>query len=302
MLQALHPALATPEILADFEVVLAFLAKAKFPAPRLIPTLDRESFVHENGRIWRLLSFVAGETLDHAPNYAQIEEAMALLGRFHDVMSLCNYAFLSRHPLHQTAQHLERLKQVFAQAPKSEKNGEVGALFRQITSRASLLPPNLPVRIVHGDPKISNFRFANDQAVALLDLDTCTRHSVLVDLGDAARSMCATAPEDEVARFDPLAFGALCKGYHRERSLTREEVALLPRVPAIIAWELAARFLTDYFEDSYFAFDAARYPSRKAHNWARAKGQAALAQSIEDQAVELRACADDAFGLSRARL
>jgi hypothetical protein len=47
-----------------------------------------------------------------------------------------------------------------------------------------------------------------------------------------------------------------------------------------ITLELAARFLIDVVHDAYFGFDTARYPHRRAHNVARARGQYHLAQTI----------------------
>ena len=69
--------------------------------------------------------------------------------------------------------------------------------------------------------------------------------------------------------------------------LTDEEWDELPRGAARIALELCARFLADVVHDRYFRFDEARYPSRPAHNLARARGQLALHRSAAAQAEEL---------------
>jgi hypothetical protein len=39
---------------------------------------------------------------------------------------------------------------------------------------------------------------------------------------------------------------------------------------------LAARFLNDYVDDSYFGWDKSRYKNRRAHNKARVLGQISL--------------------------
>ena len=54
--------------------------------------------------------------------------------------------------------------------------------------------------------------------------------------------------------------------------------------------ELAARFAVDVFDDSYFGWDATRFPSRRAHNLIRARGQLALGLAV-------RAAHDDAMSL-----
>ncbi len=48
----------------------------------------------------------------------------------------------------------------------------------------------------------------------------------------------------------------------------------------LITLELAARFLKDFFEDSYFNWDAKKYSSRAEHNLARTKRQIAIYKDI----------------------
>jgi hypothetical protein len=48
----------------------------------------------------------------------------------------------------------------------------------------------------------------------------------------------------------------------------------------VVCIELAARFCVDAFDDSYFGWDPARFPSRRAHNLVRARGQLALALDV----------------------
>ena len=55
--------------------------------------------------------------------------------------------------------------------------------------------------------------------------------------------------------------------------------------------ELAARFCVDIFDDRYFGWDASRYPSRRAHNEVRARGQLALATSVRQQRADAMAIA-----------
>jgi hypothetical protein len=52
--------------------------------------------------------------------------------------------------------------------------------------------------------------------------------------------------------------------------------------------ELAARFAVDAFDDRYFGWDPARFPSRRLHNLVRARGQLALG-------VDVRAARQDAL-------
>jgi len=108
-------------------------------------------------------------------------------------------------------------------------------------------------------------------------------HTRAIDLGDALRSWCnRTAEDNPAATFDVAFFEAAADGYTAafgSASRTAERAVHL-RATQQMALELAARFLIDVVRDVYFGFDATRYPTRRAHNIARALGQYHLAQTI----------------------
>ena len=128
------------------------------------------------------------------------------------------YDFKSQHPLHDTVGHLNRLKEVLdtpeLETHQARVQNEIDIIVDIIPKL--LLPSDLPQRVVHGDPKISNILFEGQRAVGLIDLDTCNRHTVLVDLGDAVRSWCRDGSEDERHRFQIERFEAMLKGYAAE--------------------------------------------------------------------------------------
>ena len=55
-------------------------------------------------------------------------------------------------------------------------------------------------KIIHGDPKLSNFLFDKNSknVVSLIDLDTISTGSFLIDLADCIRSLCNLSGEDPV--------------------------------------------------------------------------------------------------------
>ena len=219
-----------------------------------------------------------------------ITSAFELLGRFHAVMNRFAYNFRSQHPLHDTEYHLDNLERALSEKRSSPWWKKVSQLAFPILEKLPqlFLPDELPRRIVHGDPKISNFLFDSEQrAVALLDLDTCNRHFTLVDLGDAIRAWCGIEVGDGIY-FSLDNFSHLVKGYLNSGfSLTSQEWELLPRSGLLITLELTARFLTDTLEESYFAWDPQRFPSRAAHNFYRAERMFSLAEQIEDQSAQM---------------
>jgi len=283
-LQALHPKLATDEIMTDYQAVLTHLAAKNFPAPRLVPTTEEKPFFQsEDGVRWRMTTWLDGETFHTTDDLEQIRSAAEMLGHFHQTMADFQGPFYTKHPLHQTALHFEKMEQASQAFADDPCYAEVAELIEEVRGTLPyLFLPELPKRVVHGDPKFSNILFGSDgKAAAMIDLDTCNHHSILVDLGDAIRSWCRVGGEDQERPFSIERFTALIEGYTRKApQLTRDEILRLPAAGRLITLELTARFLTDYLEDEYFGWDKENYPSRRAHNLARAKGMLFLAQSM----------------------
>lgn len=295
VLQRLHHLLATPEILADYQAVTAHLAAKGLAGPRLVPTREGQPVaVDGEGRWWRLTTRVPGHTRDKVRGPVDAEAGARMLGRFHVAMADIPWQFRSAHPLHDTAAHLARLQAALAVHDAAAIQPEVDEILRELPGL--VLPPDLPRQVVHGDPKISNVMFEGDEAVGLIDLDTCNRHSVLVDLGDAVRSWCRDGYEDELQRFHLDRFEAIVRGYAAEGlPLTADECALLAGAGRLITLELAARFARDALEDHYFAWDATRYPDRRTHNRARMRSMLYLARDMQARMGEAEAIVRSRF-------
>jgi len=282
IIQRLHPALATDGIARDFLHVTQFLHAQKFLAPQCMAARDGRVLVEDKeGRRWRAQAFVHGKTYTHVTRPALAWQAGRIFAKFHRVMEAFPHPFETKKVLHDTEFILKTFQETlnaFKNAPEMDEAGEDAAfLLKELPML--LLPRDLPVRVIHGDPKISNILFnAKGEAKALVDLDTCNRRSVLVELGDAFRSWCGVREDHPKNRFRMEMFEAGWRGYQREADswITKSEISLIPQAVGLITLELAARFLTDYFVDAYFGWDASRYPSRRAHNLARARGQMAL--------------------------
>jgi Ser/Thr protein kinase RdoA (MazF antagonist) len=141
----------------------------------------------------------------------------------------------------------------------------------------------IPERITHNDTKFNNILFdENGRAVYLIDLDTVMNGSVLYDFGDAVRTLCNSAEEDEknlsLVDFDTALFSSFAGGYLSEtRSmLTKIEVDLLAFSCKLMTYIMAVRFLTDFIHgDVYFK---TAYPS---HNLNRARNQIRLLECME---------------------
>lgn len=283
VLQRLHPVFGA-EVNLDIEAVTAHLAARGLETPRLLRTRDGKAWLDHEGAVWRALTWVDGETVHRVPDPAWAEAGGALVGRFHRAVADLSHDYhFARAGVHDTQLHLARLRTHVAQGG----DAEAVELGREILGE--LLPElrveEQPRRHVHGDLKISNllFRRAPVRGAALVDLDTLGLGTMAFELGDAMRSWCNPHGEDAGAvKFELPIFAAAIRGFRSEADalVTRgERIAIVDGLQTVCV-ELAARFAVDVFEDRYFGWDPARFPTRRAHNLIRARGQLALARQV----------------------
>ncbi|HEY3449925.1 MAG TPA: phosphotransferase [Myxococcales bacterium] len=297
VVQRLHPVFAGA-VNEDIEAVTAHLAAKGLNTPRPVRCDDGALWVDGlDERPWRALSFVSGESLDRVGSPELAREAARLVASFH--LAVADLSWDYRHVrvgVHDTAKHLGTLRQALKDHEAHRLFAEVAPLASEILAAAQRLPDlsRLPLRHCHGDLKISNILFSGQKAVCLVDLDTLGRMIWPFELGDAMRSWCNPSGEDVgSAAIDRAIFTAALEGYAsvaRPASFpTREEALALVDGLATICLELSARFLADALNESYFGFDAARFPARGEHNLLRARGQWALHQSVERDRASLGA-------------
>ncbi len=283
VLQRVHPIFAG-EVNLDLEAVTAHLAAKGMVTPRLVRTRAGEPWIVVGERVWRALTWVDGVTVHAVPDPSWAEAGGELLGRFHRAVADLQYDYrFARAGVHDTAAHLARLGEHVARGGDAEWI-ELG---REIAGEATAVPalPVTATRHCHGDLKISNLLFAEAplRGVCLVDLDTLGRGTMAFELGDAMRSWCNPRGEDAGGvRFDLAIFTAAIRGFRSvaDALLTEDERTSIVIGAETVSLELAARFCVDVFRDEYFGWDAARFPSRRAHNLVRARGQLALSRAI----------------------
>ena len=303
VVQRLHPVFGA-EVNRDIDAVTTHLAARGLVTPRIVRAQDGEAWVTHEGRVWRALTWVDGLTVDRVPDASWAEAAGELVGRFHIAVAdfTHDYAF-ARAGVHDTAAHVERLRAAVAIGD----DDEACALGHDVLAAAAALPPMpvLPRRHCHGDLKISNVMFVvppsmplNPRPVyasCLVDLDTVGLGTIAFELGDAMRSWCNPHGEDAGSvRFELPIFEAAIRGFLRTAGSVvspDERVSIVTGLETVCI-ELAARFAVDVFRDEYFGWDSARFPSRRAHNLVRAKGQLGLGQAV-------RAAREDALAIVR---
>ncbi len=263
-----------------------------------------DSYQAEDGSVWRLVNLVPGNTHETISKPSQAEDLGHCLGIFHRLLSTLEPTKLTDTlpGFHHTSACLDKYDLVRAE---HEQNHDPSIEFCHLfiekrRTLATLLDdaPELSRSIIHGDPKVANFLFDddNDRVISLIDLDTVRHGLLLHDVGDALRSCCnpigESPPAPEHVHFNPDLFTAWLKGYldEVEMLLTNVDKAHIVQAVRVLAFELGLRFVTDHLEgDHYFK---TRYPG---HNLVRAKVQFRLVQSIEDQLETLQSIVNNVF-------
>ena len=306
VLQRVNP-MFPATINSDIDVVTRHLRDRGLCTPLIVRTTKDQPALETAGGVWRVLTFVPGVSRDKLENARQAFQAGSLLGRFHRAVSNLDHTFSNpRLGVHDTAAHLANLRHARELHRDHRQFDRVGPMADRILKLAGRLP-GLPLsgeRVVHGDPKISNFIFDpdTDEAICLVDLDTVAFMPVILEMGDALRSWCNPLGEDtrQTAFSLPL-FRASLQGYARGARdlLTSDEWQALPAAALTIALELAARFAADALQESYFGWDADRFENASEHNQVRAAGQLRLAESILNEWHSMRSMVSETIAESR---
>lgn len=297
ILQAVNP-IFTPRVHEDIEAVTAHVnrvAGAAIAMPRLVRTRADGLYSEYQGKIFRVLTYLEGETFEKLSSPERAREAGRLLAEFHRAVAGLDHEFKNKRlGVHDTPKHLAALKTALETKTAHPRYAIVAPLGEAILAAANALPklPEAADRVVHGDPKISNLLFdaQTHRATAIVDLDTLARMPIYLELGDAFRSWCNPSGEDQTkVEFSLPLFAGAVEGYAsigRSFLTAEEKRAFVPATQTIIV-ELAARFGADALNESYFGWDPQRFATRGEHNELRARGQLALAQAL--QAVSSKA-------------
>jgi len=272
--------------------------------PVLITTRSGRSFFFDDkGESWRAFHFIdAGTVFNTVLDRKHAYEIGRSVGRFQSLVS-----DLSPDSLHDTLPGFHYTPNYLSEYDKElkadvKKRAAAILVEREFVYHRRALAPvltdliaskDLPLRIVHNDPKVNNIMIHREtgKALCMLDLDTVKPGIVHFDFGDCVRSAANRAGEDakdlESITIDLELFEAIAEGYFSEAGafLTKSEVAMLPVSVQVITFELGLRFLADYLRgDSYFRI---KYPT---HNLHRARVQFRLLESIEKAQQRMASC------------
>jgi Ser/Thr protein kinase RdoA (MazF antagonist) len=268
----------------------------------LLTADDRDHWVEpDDNTYWRAISFIDdSRTIDTIEDIKHGWEVGYALGKFHHLIGDLDPAQLADTlpGFHITPQYLADYHKVLdGHTPSIDPQVDYCLKFIKDRQEWAHVLENakhegkLPLRPIHGDPKVNNVLICNttQQAIGVIDLDTVKPGLVQYDIGDCLRSGCNPLGEEtaewEQVEFDIEMCRAMLDGYiSQARSfLTERDYEYMFDGIRLIAFELGLRFFTDHLAGNiYFKV---KYPT---HNLARALVQFKLTESIEAQEVAIR--------------
>ncbi|TYQ28618.1 aminoglycoside phosphotransferase family protein [Pseudanabaena sp. UWO311] len=269
----------------------------RWDVPQVLQTQQGEDYWQtESGEFWRSLSFIAdSQSFDVMESIEQVREFGYALGTFHLLTSDLAPERLADtlEGFHITPRYFRQHEEVLASS-NFKRSPEVDYCLKFVSDRKGLahilenakVAGKLPLRTMHGDPKVNNILFDRQTklSVSVIDLDTVKSGLVHYDIGDCLRSGCNPAGEEtnqwEDVQFDTELCQGILQGYFSmARSfLTEYDYAYIYDAVRVITFELGLRFFTDYLAGSIY-FNV-KYPE---HNLLRSLVQFRLVESIESQ-------------------
>jgi Ser/Thr protein kinase RdoA (MazF antagonist) len=281
--------------------------------PKIIPCKNGQDFFEdEDGGHWRALTLIASATsFDTAQSAEHAFETGCVLGQFHRLISGMDPTRLhdTLPGYHNTPEYLGKYDQTLATAHARDliqSTEQVRGLHKFIETRRGFVPVlqnalrngELTMRLIHGDPKVSNFMIDDDtgKGTAIIDLDTVKPGLIHYDFGDELRSLCNRAGEEtqdlSSVVFDLDLCDAFIRGYTVQARgfLTENDRKYLYDSIRLITLELGIRFFQDHLAGNlYFKV---RVPEQNLH---RAAVQFRLCESIEIRKRQIMQILSEAF-------
>ncbi|MFN5727038.1 MAG: phosphotransferase enzyme family protein, partial [Pseudanabaena sp.] len=202
----------------------------RWDIPNILPTQQGQDYWQtESGEFWRSLSFIAGsQSFDVMENIEQAREVGYALGTFHHLTSDLVPERLADtlEGFHITPRYLRQYQEALAKE-HFKRSPEVDYCLKFVGDRKGLAhiledakaAGKLPLRTMHGDPKVNNILFDRQTqlAVSVVDLDTVKSGLVHYDIGDCLRSGCNPVGEEtnqwEDVQFDTELCQGILQGY-----------------------------------------------------------------------------------------
>lgn len=279
-------------VMKNILLVTEHLQEKKYPRqiPFPIPSKSGNFLINNH---WRLLIYISNaRSYEKVGNTDQAFHAAQFLGEFHRYLTDINLSCIeetipnfTNFPvrLQQFYTALknadpERLKTAELEVQEIQENEYLVENWEKALTR-------MPVRLIHADPKISNFLFdkhSTTEIKALIDWDTLMPGPILYDFGDMARSYTALKAEDDPTTGDCFSkknYQAVKRGFlhYLKGELHPVEIENIDLAAQVVIYVQAMRFITDFLNgDIYYAV------THSVQNQHRGRSQLNLLRGIQD--------------------
>ncbi|RPD96004.1 aminoglycoside phosphotransferase family protein [Aureibaculum marinum] len=253
---------------------------------------NQSYYKDENGNYWNLMYFIDKSVTHEVVTSKEIAyEGGRLLGNFLTLTSDFDASKLIEvipnfHDMSFRYQQFEDALKI-ASPKRLEKAKHYIKRVEDLKEEMHILQKlkesgDIKLRVTHNDTKISNALFnKKNKGLCLIDTDTVMPGIVHYDFGDAIRTICNTAAEDEtnldLVEFNLEYYNAYKEGFLKKMktSLSDTELKYLPLSAKTMMFIMALRFLTDYLNNDIY------YKTKYLeHNLDRAKNQFKLIESF----------------------
>lgn len=254
--------------------VTSYLKSKGIAAPEFLPFENGEYLMENEEGFWRKTKYIDSLSVHYTDDLRLVSGCAKAFGSFTKWMDGFPGTLTETIPdFHNTKKRLDDCLLAIDQDPYDRrKDAEDLVLlleknYKKVCSDYAALLSLAPLRITHGDTKISNVLFDKEtlEPKLVIDLDNVMPGMTLYDFADGARALALNAP-DRTCVFEKKKYDCFEHSFVSACDvLSKDEKANLMRATKTISAELGARFLEDYLKnDIYFNIEY------KDHNLVRA--------------------------------
>ncbi len=284
-----------PRLIKNKVLVTNHLSKFSAYTSLTFVKTNNNNYYHldTDGSYWNLMIYVEDSvTFNVVPNNEVAFESGKIFGDFLNATANFDASTLASTipDFHNMKFRFHQFDEALALASEERKELAKNEIEMIFTLKQEMLilqklreEGKIKTRVTHNDTKISNALFTKkNKGLCVIDLDTVMPGIIHYDFGDAVRTICTTAKEDETdlekIQFSLSYFEAFTKGFLLElkESITPFEASYLPLSAKTITFIMGLRMLTDFLNNDVYYKIA--YPQ---HNLDRAKNQLYLIQKME---------------------
>jgi len=171
------------------------LAEHRFPVAGLIETIDGETLVEHEGRIYELFTFIRGKRFDKSNPAAA--ESGRVLAHFHDILREFPNEPEVKHSFHLRLSFVQKMEGALESLSNQESAEQLEGIEETISflqsqyetaykKVASVDFSSLPTSIVHSDWHPGNMLYKDGEIIAVIDFDSLRVSPRITDIANGA--------------------------------------------------------------------------------------------------------------------